>query len=225
MREVVAAMRQRRVLASIDLHNNSGRNPRYACVNRLDAGFLQLALLFSRTVVHFDQPHGVQSAAFAELCPAIAVECGRPGDPEGEARAAALLDDALHLVELPRHPPSPADIDLFHTVAVVKVSPELTMSFDGSPADIVFRPDLDRLNFSELAAGTPLAGVRRAFSAPLQIQSADGENRWHDFFEIAGGQLLLRTRLMPAMLTCSDTAVRQDCLCYLMERLAPPPGR
>jgi hypothetical protein len=62
MREVVAAMRRRGVFASVDLHNNSGLNPHYACVNRLDAAFLQLATLFSRTVVHFVEPRGVQSA-------------------------------------------------------------------------------------------------------------------------------------------------------------------
>jgi hypothetical protein len=221
-REVVAAMRRRGVFASIDLHNNSGLNPRYACVNQLDAGFLQLATLFSRTVVHFREPRGVQSAAFAELCPAVALECGRAGDAEGEARAAELLEAVLHLAELPQHAPSPADIDLFHTVAIVKVPPEVTLSFDGSPADLVFREDLDHLNFSEVARGTALARVRMRGGAPVQVPGDGGADRWRDFFEVRGEQLVLRASLMPAMLTRSVAAVRQDCLCYLMERLLPP---
>jgi hypothetical protein len=218
MREVVAAMRQRGVFASVDLHNNSGLNPHYACVNRLDPSFLQLATLFSRTVVHFSEPRGVQSAAFAAFCPAVALECGRAGDAEGEVRATDVLDAVLHLAELPRHAPSAADIDLFHTVAIVKVPPEITLSFDGSAADLVFREDLDHLNFSELPRGTPLARVRDLRPAPLWVPAGDGSNRWQEFFEIRDAELVLREMLMPAMLTRSVAAVRQDCLCYLMER-------
>ena len=222
MRNVVAAMRQRGAFASIDLHNNSGLNPRYACVNRLDAAFLQLATLFSRTVVYFSEPRGVQSAAFAELCPAVALECGRAGDAAGEARAADVLDAVLHLAELPRHAPSATDIDLFHTVAIVKVPAEITLSFDGSAADLVFREDLDHLNFSELAPGTPLARARLPARALLWVSGGDGTNRWERFFGVRDGHLVLRERLMPAMLTRSIAAVRQDCLCYLMERLPLP---
>jgi hypothetical protein len=222
MREVVDTMRGRGVFASIDLHNNSGRNPRYACVNELAAPFLHLATLFSRTVVHFREPRGVQSAALAAFCPAVALECGRAGDPEGEAHAAAALHAALHLAELPKSLPAPADIDLFHTVAIVKVAPDTTLSFDGSPADLVFREDLDHLNFSELASGTSFGRVAHRDAAPLWISAADGSNRWREFFEVHERELLLRAPLMPAMLTRSVAAVRQDCLCYLMERLSPP---
>lgn len=222
MREVTDAMRRRSVFASVDLHNNSGLNPRYACVNELAAPFLQLATLFSRTVVHFREPRGVQSAAFAAFCPAVALECGRSGDAEGEARATAVLDAALHLAELPQHAPSAADIDLFHTVAIVKVPPDTTLSFDGSAADLVFREDIDHLNFSELARGTSFGRVADRGPAPLWIPGDDGSNRWREFFEVHERELLLRAPLMPAMLTRSVSAVRQDCLCYLMERLPLP---
>ena len=219
VRQVFEVMRARGVFASIDLHNNTGLNPHYACVNRLDPEFLQLATLFSRTVVHFVVPRGVQSAAFAELCPAVALECGRPGDAEGEARATAMLDAMLHLSELPRHAPAVADIDLFHTVAIAKVPAEVTLSFDGSPADLAFRADLDHLNFSELPAGTMFARVRAQVTSPLTVAAEDGSDRWREFFEIRDGRLVLRQRLMPAMLPRSVAAVRHDCLCYLMARL------
>jgi hypothetical protein len=222
LRQVFAAMQQRGVFASVDLHNNTGLNPHYACVNRLDGAFLQLATLFSRTVVHFVEPRGVQSSAFAALCPAVALECGRPGDAEGEARVADLLEAVLHLSEVPQHAPAASDIDLFHTVAIAKVPAAVTLSFDGSPADLVFRADLDHLNFSELPAGTSLAQVRNRNDAPLTVVADDGSNRWQDFFAIRDGELVLRQPLMPAMLTRSVAAVRQDCLCYLMERLASP---
>ena len=64
MRGIVDEMRRRRVFASIDLHNNTGRNPHYSCINRLEDRQLQLASLFGRTVVVFERPHGVQSMGF-----------------------------------------------------------------------------------------------------------------------------------------------------------------
>ena len=35
-----------------------------------------------------------------------------------------------------------------------------------------------------------------------------------------GGQIELLRRVMPAMLTRDERAVRQDCLCYFMERVS-----
>lgn len=74
MRQVTDIVRKAQPFASIDIHNNTGRNPHYACVNELAEPFLHLARLFSRTVVYFKKPLGVQSAAIAGICPAVTVE-------------------------------------------------------------------------------------------------------------------------------------------------------
>jgi len=220
MRDVVSAMRPMAPFASIDIHNNSGLNPHYACVNRVTPEFLQLAVLFSRTVVCFHEPRGVQSLAFADLCPAVAIECGRAGSAEGEAHAEAYLDAVLRLSELPRHVPAAHDLELFQTEAIVRVPPEISLSFDGSSADLALREDLDHLNFSQLAAGTELGRVADGTRVPLHVTAGpDGENRCQDFFEVRDRRLLLRRSSMPAMLTRSERAVRQDCLCYLMGRV------
>ena len=71
MRDVVDAIRVHQPVGSIDIHNNSGHNPHYACVNRWDERYLHLARLFCRTVVFFERPLGVQSAALSEICPAV----------------------------------------------------------------------------------------------------------------------------------------------------------
>jgi len=56
VRQVVATMKARKVFASIDIHNNTGLNPHYACVRVLDQAHLHLATLFGRTVVYFLTP-------------------------------------------------------------------------------------------------------------------------------------------------------------------------
>jgi hypothetical protein len=222
MQQVVEAMRARSVFASIDIHNNTGLNPHYACVNRLDQEFLQLATLFSRIVVYFIRPRGVQSIAFAELCPSVTVECGKPGTPGSVEHAAAFMEACLHLSEFPAHSVAPHDIDLFHTVATVKVPEGISFGFNAPDMDIDFVPELDHLNFRELERGNLLGRVRQGSAARLQVLGEDGEDVGARLFEYRQGEITLRQPLMPAMLTRDERVIRQDCLCYLMERIKTP---
>ncbi len=223
MRQVVDEMARRQVFASVDIHNNTGLNPHYACVNRLASHFLHLATLFSRTVVYFLRPLGVQSAAFAPLCPSVTVECGRPGTARGEMHAAEFLEACLNLAAFPSHPVPHHDIDLYHTVATVKVAEAVSFAFEPQVADVVFPADLDRLNFQELPAGSVLGRLTRDLAAPLVVTDEAGEDVGRRLFDWADRRLRLRRRMMPAMLTRDARIIRQDCLCYLMERL-PYPG-
>ena len=97
--EVIAEMRSRGVFASIDIHNNTGRNPHYGCITRLDKHSLQLARLFNKIVVHYTSPKTVQSYAFAEFCPAIVVECGQPDVADGTADRPAGLCHRLRAAD------------------------------------------------------------------------------------------------------------------------------
>ncbi|MFN3544111.1 MAG: M14 family metallopeptidase [Thiobacillus sp.] len=219
MQAVIDAMRARGVFASLDIHNNTGLNPHYACVNRLDPPFLQLATLFSRIVVYFVRPRGVQSAAFAELCPAVTVECGKPGTPGSVEHAAAFIEAALHLSEFPLHPVAAHDIDLFHTVATVKVPEGVSFGFGSPTADLSFVPELDHYNFRELGHGDLLGHVRPGSSAALLALDEAGVDIGARVFDYRDGHIALKKRLMPAMLTRDERVIRQDCLCYLMERI------
>jgi len=218
MRQVVDAMARRGVFASIDVHNNTGLNPHYACVNRIDNRFFHLATLFSRIVVYFTTPRGVQSQAFAELCPSVTVECGKSGDQRSVEHALEYLDACLHLAEIPDHAPRSQDLALFHTVAVVKVPEEFSFSFGGRDTELRFEPDLDHFNFRELAAGTPLGTLRPGSRARLWAFDDHGTEVGHAYFTYDDNELRLARGVMPSMLTLDERVIRQDCLCYLMER-------
>jgi hypothetical protein len=43
-----------------------------------------------------------------------------------------------------------------------------------------------------------------------------------EYFDIQEDKLVLKRAVMPSMLTLDENVIRQDCLCYLMERLPPP---
>ncbi|MCP5231030.1 MAG: succinylglutamate desuccinylase/aspartoacylase family protein [Zoogloeaceae bacterium] len=221
MAEVVAQMRERRVFASIDVHNNTGLNPHYACVNVLDSRFFHLATLFSRTVVYFIRPQGVASIAMAELCPSVTVECGQPGAAGSVEHAFEYLDAALNLAAHPEHPMPEHDMDLFHTVAIVTVPDRTRFGFDGlaEGIDLALLRDIDHMNFRELPAGVAFGQVAPGCDTPLTAISEDGEPVGDRYFEVRDGELRTRRRVMPSMLTLDERVIRQDCLCYLMERV------
>jgi len=226
-RDIVSIMADRGVFASIDIHNNTGLNPHYGCINKHEHAFMWLATQFSRTVVYFIRPKGVQTSAFAGLCPAVTVECGQPGQQYGVEHAAEFLNTVLHMNELPNRPVPEHDIDLFHTVAIVKVPEQLAFSFEaGSEAAICFIDDLDHMNFRELSAGTTLAMLNEhadgAQDVHFNVVDDDGNERWQDYFQISDGEIRTTQPVMPSMLTLDERVIRQDCLCYLMERMPLP---
>jgi succinylglutamate desuccinylase len=217
MQEVVASMRRRRTFACIDIHTNTGINPHYACTRRLDHRFFHLAILFSRTVVYFTKPDGVQIEAFAEFCPAVTVECGQAGQEESVTHAYEYIQACLNLSEIPRHPVPAHDIDLFHTVAILKIPPDVTFGFDAEDLDIRLVENLDHLNFRELPAGTPIGWIRPGSHARIEVWDEIGRDVGERFLRVKNGEIQIGVPVMPSMLTMNLRAVRQDCLGYLME--------
>ncbi|TNF58906.1 MAG: peptidase M14 [Burkholderiales bacterium] len=206
------------LVAAVDLHNNTGLNPHYSVVCRLDQASLHLARLFSRTVVWFRGLAGTQTACFAPHVPAVALECGKPGH-EANARACArFISAALELAEFPAHAVREQDIDLYHSVAIVRVRPDVGFTFGEGPAEVSFDPRLDHMNFRELDPGAAWGHSRHPM--PLDVRDEADADVAHRYFSTEGGVLRLQRAAMPAMLTLDERVVRQDCLCYLMERVA-----
>jgi len=217
--EIVSIMARREVFASIDVHNNTGLNPHYACITKLDNQFLQLATLFGRLVVYFTRPKGVQCGAFAEVCPAVTLECGKPGQLHGVDHAFEFLNSCLRLSELADRPIPSQDINVYHTVAQVKVNKGINFSFDNPQSDLLLDKDLEQMNFTEIPAGTQLGRVFDQSNLPITAKAETGELVTEKFFTLVDKRLQLNKNTMPSMLTLDERVIEQDCLCYLMEKI------
>lgn len=217
MTRVHDIMRARGVFASLDIHNNTGLNPHYSVVTDLTPQTLHLARLFSRTVVWFRGTPGTQTGAFSSWCPSVAVECGQPGQATNEMAAARFIEAALHLSDFPDHPLPASELDLYHALAVVKVAPEVSFGFGDPDAALRFDAEMDHRNFVELPAGAVFAHSTHPW--PLQAWDEQGQDVTEALFERVGDALQLARPAMPAMITRDLRVVRQDCLCYLMERV------
>lgn len=217
--QICSELADRNVFAAIDIHNNTGKNPHYALICHLDDHHCQLATLFSRTVVYARKPDTTCTWAMSGLCPAVTLECDLPGESYAIEHAAEFIDTCLNLDSLPGTPVKSQDIDLFHTVAIVKVPASFSFSFDGEEADIHFDKNLTSMNFNEIQPGTNFCHIADGSYAEIEAWDEHGRNRADKYFQHEGSRYTFRIPVMPAMLTSNPDIVRIDCLCYLMERI------
>jgi len=217
--QVVDTVSAMPLFASVDLHNTTGESPPHVGLNRLSPPFLRLARMYARLAIHFERPLGAQSQAFAALCPAVTLECGRAGNPGAIEHTRAFLDRLLQLDDLANEPPAGADLALYQSVARAFVHPWARLAFASEgDADLHLEPAVDRLNFRELAPGTALA-VCPTGLCPIHALDPSGNDVTASYFELDQGALRLRRRVMPTLLSPDARVVREDCLCQLTEPL------
>lgn len=218
VQDVLEEARRRGVFASIDVHNNTGRNPIYGCINVLRPADLQLAAMFAPVGVFYLTPSGTQSIAFSRLCPSITVECGRSDEAEGVAAAIRLVDSVIDLEAFDTAPPKDGAVSLYQTIARVLVDRDSTFSFGGTEADLVLREDLETLNFAPLEPGAPWAHADGP-ALPLKVLDEQDHDVTAEFLRFQDGRITLNRAVTPSMITPDQTVIRQDCLCYLMQRI------
>jgi hypothetical protein len=220
--EVLKEMLPRDPIACIDIHNTSGTNPHHAAVHVLAPEHLALASHFGHFVVFTDQQEMLQTRAFGNFCPSVIIECGMPDRPGGVEHALAYLQSCLEsdgVFEAHLHP---GDIDLFQNVATVEVPEALRFGFEGNDLDLRLLPDLDQLNFNELPPGTAFGEVRPGSGARLRVTDAAGHDLGDRYFRVEDDRLVTAVPVMPSLVSTDARIIRQDCLCYLMERMTLP---
>jgi len=223
MQEVVDSISSRKPFASIDIHNNTGKNPHYGCINNLEETSVNLAALFSHILVFFETPKGVQSMAMSKLCPAVTLECGKPHLANGIEHAADFLETILHLTTLEPHAHNRPPVDIYHTVARITIPKTTSFTFtkgDSNKSDITFAENIDQINFTQLPQDTVLGQISANSNASLVAWDDHERDVTKDYFSIKDSEITLTKSLMPAMLTLDKKIIRQDCLCYLMENIS-----
>ncbi|MFK5984473.1 MAG: M14 family metallopeptidase [Pseudomonadota bacterium] len=218
MQAVITEVKKHPLFASIDIHNNTGLNPHYACINIQQNQFYHLALLFSPTIVYFIQPDSVQSMAFSKLCPAVTLECGQSGEAEGINHVKQYLQKVLNLDYLSGSDIAAESINLYHTMGIVKIPENISFSFIGQGNQINFHKDLESYNFKPIEANTIWAETTAEYHK-LQVFDEAGVDVFDYYFSIKNGILKNKKAFMPAMITLNEEIIRQDCLCYIMEKI------
>lgn len=216
---VMATLNAAPLFAAVDLHNNTGRNPHYSVVTELDPAVLGLAGLFSDKAVYIVEPDTTLGRAFRGMCPAVTLELGPVGDPRCDRRALDYLETLVGLRQLPA--PDLATLKLYRALGRVHVREDVRFSFaeDQAGTPLVLTSGMEAVNFHELPAGTEFGVINSEGPAPLQVLNPVHTDVTAGFLAIEGRRILTRRPLIPAMYTTDPRVIRQDCLCYFMERI------
>lgn len=218
--DVMTAITKNGLFASIDLHNNTGKNPHYGCISDVTEENKYLCTLFNHISMVFKTPKGVSTMAFDGVCPAITLECSTPGNESALEKALSLVDDLMHLDHFPTKAVPRHDLQLVQNSATIKINQDVTIAFEEEGdthegIDLVIVKDFDRHNFTLLEQGEVFAHTKVV--QPLVVTSQEGKDITEEIIQNVNGAISLKKALMPAMITLDTTIVLQDCLCYLLE--------
>ena len=214
MQTVTNIMKKKKPFASIDIHNNTGKNPHYGCINNLNPHALVLASEFSDIAVYFTDPKGVQSSAFSDFCPAVVLECGQSGNRSGEDHALSYLEKILRLDNLSSH--NSNKLKLYHTIARVLIPQTISIGDNG---DLRLNHQLEEKNFHQIQPGTKFAELHSTKEKQIIVSSESHEDITEEYMEITQDKILFKKPVTLSMFTSDERAIMQDCACYFMEEL------
>ncbi|NOQ87937.1 MAG: peptidase M14, partial [Gammaproteobacteria bacterium] len=200
MQIVTNIMEKKKPFASIDIHNNTGKNPHYGCINILNPHGLVLASKFSNIAVYFTDPKGVQSSAFSDFCPSIVLECGQARDKSGEDHALAYLENILQMDNLSSQ--GSDNLKLYHTIARVLIPKTVTIG-DGA-SDICLNTQLEDKNFHQIQPGTEFASINSTKEKLIIVSSESHEDITDEYMDVINGKLLFKKPITLAMYTTSE---------------------
>jgi succinylglutamate desuccinylase len=178
--------------ACVDIHNNTGTNPFYACINQLGDDHVSLASLFSSTIVYYRTPASALSLAFSEHCPSVTLECGKSGQAGSVDRAFQHLLDVMHMNSFDHKSPT-SDHRIYQTVARLVVDPNVQIGFKGQKAELKFVDEFEELNFSSVPAGYTMAHFTGT-QPPLKVLTESNEDQFEQFFEVSGESLVVKKK-------------------------------
>lgn len=222
---LILYLKKQNIYAAIDIHNNSGRNPVYSCINRKDGDFIKLAQSFSKNIVYFTKPDSVLSIALSRFYPAVVIECGLPGSSQGIALATQFVQNILDTSEQWKKKTLETKF-IYRTYARLYIDPDSSLSFHPRPSlrgrvskkgHICLVDQFDKLNFKTLKEGQFLGKIK----GPVKIKliNQKGVDIFNQVFSIEGGKLIVKSSFIPSMFTRDIDIAKSDCLGYAMSKI------
>lgn len=208
------------LFACVDIHNNTGRSPHYSIVSKHRNADYNLAALFSPNMIYLETPRQALSIFASAHVPAVTLECGLSDQSLGLEHTVSFLDGLFRLEHIPERRPADHDVNLYETLAVMRVPPGVSFSTadDAEDCEIGILANVVNLNFVECEVGTPLATTRSGkvfdlFSCYPRPRSTA------NLLTVKNDKIVLADTLVPCMLTEKKEAIEKDCFGYLMKRV------
>ena len=218
--QVLQYVKDQKIHIAVDIHNNSGENPLYSCINKKKKTFIKLAQIFSKDIVYFTEPDSVLSIAFSDICPTVVLECGLPGNKKGINAGIQFIETILNEdtdwrndeVKIPH---------IYSTYARLYIEPDSKISFHQKPVlnndHFCLTDQFDKFNFKELQTHTILGKIKDP--KRIKLINKTGENIFDHLFSIIDNNWIVKNPSIPSMFTKDTKIAKSDCLGYVMKKI------
>ena len=219
--KVYREMSSKNLFATLDLHNNTGKNPHYCAVTNLEVSTLKLASLFDGNVLYFTDPEEVFSNYFSSLCPCLTVEAVKV-ETKKDFKILLLIERVMSestLSDIKSKSSILSGKILFESFGKIKIPLDSTISFNGEVADFTFDSSIEELNFHIVRTGQTF-GFSHNIDQHLLVYDSNNEPIGSSYFKYVGSEIISIEDFYPAMITTNSKIVHQDCLCYLLKEIS-----
>lgn len=224
-RSIFNYAQENKIIASIDIHNNTGRNPFYACINKLEKPFINLASLFGPKTIYFTEPHEVQSNCFSNICPSLTIECGLPGEKAGIDFVTNFIDKLINAsTEDDFLTKQHGHTEFYHSIARIKIPENIYHNYQNQLSQqctLSFTDDFDLQNFVEIPIGSKF-GIYSDEDSRLVVIDSKDQVVTSRYFKFEKGMIVTKTPIIPSMFTKDIRIAKEDCLGYIMQKLDIP---
>ncbi|MCY4512313.1 MAG: succinylglutamate desuccinylase/aspartoacylase family protein [Bdellovibrionales bacterium] len=218
---VLEYVKKNKIYAAVDIHNNTGENPLYACISKKDLDFIKLAQSFSENIVYFTRPHSVLSQALSLIAPSLVIECGLPGYSQGITTGVQFIEKLLNSQESWKK----EEIQIpyvYSTYATLLIDSDSEISFESQlvlkKGQLCLSDQIDQLNLKEVPVGTILGKVNN-FN-PFKLIDNKGQDVFNQFFSIINNNWIVKASFIPSMFTKDTRIAKSDCLGYVMQKIS-----
>ena len=201
--EIFKYVEELKPFANIDLHNNTGNNPYYACVNKIDS--------------NFTEPAEVESMLFSKLCPSVTVEAGIAGRPEATQEVYSFIHRVLELKDFIITAENKG-LNVYHTIARIIVDQKAKVDFNSlENAEISFLQNIDDLNFTMIFPGQSIGKV--IDESAIRVVDNNKKDITQIFLKVENNNIIAEQNFIPSMFTKNIEVMKSDCLGYVMEKI------
>lgn len=209
--EIISFLRNQPIDLAIDIHNTTGRNPFYIAAPSINKKVMLYGELFSRHFVHYLTPEGTLASALNRAlnggCAAFVIECGQSGNDNTHSRVCEFIDLCLSRFDLHSSSVHPPDIDIYQSIAKIKLFPE---------SDIILDQHFDLQNFSELEVEREFCKMKSGHR--FEVLTHEGNDLFDEYFKMENKSILIKKKFIPSLLSGDPTIYRSDALGYVMTR-------
>jgi succinylglutamate desuccinylase len=208
--------------AHVDIHNNTGKNPFYCVVSKIEDKFKKLAFSFGETLILITEPRGAFTVAMSDYCPAVVLECGMSGEGLGIIKVKEYLENLINLDTL-------NDLEysnqiVYKTIARIIIKPNHIIDFNGDydkDVNFSFISEIESFNFASVSKDTIICHSNESCTVPIVLDNNNNDVS-SSYFYNENTDVKFKKEVIPSMLSTNIQVVLDDCLGYLLEIIERP---